>query len=181
MATPERSLPHNLLARPSELISVPQAASVDRLRYQLLNRLKDIVQNAAEIFTPTEALPVLGQTSKNPVTEAAEAVVNRRWGSDELSRMGTEGSDLNLRYSDEVKRLIQKSRSDIERSMSPQELNDLRQEEQHYEERLKIRMKQRTLNIPWPQRGAVMQSYEARLIARIERCHRTMTDCPTHF
>ncbi len=177
MATPERSLPHNFLAGPtSELIPVPQAATVDRLRYQLLNRLKGIVQNATEIFTPTEALPVLGQTLKNPVTEAAEAVVNRRWGTEELARMGSvgsEGTELSQRYKDEVKRLIQKSRSDIERSMSPQELTDLRQEEQHYEERLKIRMKQRTLNIPWPQRGDVMQNYEASLIARIERCHRT--------
>jgi NADH:ubiquinone oxidoreductase subunit E len=76
------------------------------------------------------------------------------------------------RYDDEVRRLVQKCRNDVERSMSHAELTDLRQEEQHYEERLKIRMKQRMLNIPWPQRGEVMTNYEARIIARIERCHR---------
>lgn len=159
---------------------VPQAATIERLRTQFLNRLKGIVQNASEIvhtaseiLTPTDSLPALGVPAKNPVTQAAENVINLRWGQDELRRVRENDPQVVHRYHDEVRRLIQKSRSDVERSMSAEELMDLRQEEQHYEERLKIRMKQRTLNIPWPQRGEVMQKYEARLVARIERCHRS--------
>jgi hypothetical protein len=160
--------------------SVLQAATIERLRTQFLNRLKGIVQNAgeivhtaSEILTPTDSLPALGQPAKNPVIEAAENVINRRWNQDELRRVGENDPQVAQRYHDEVRRLIQKSRSDVDRSMSAEELIDLRQEEQHYEERLKIRMKQRTLNIPWPQRGDVMHNYEARLVARIERCYRS--------
>lgn len=149
------------------------AATVDWLRAQFMSRLKGIVQNASEMLTPTDSLPALNmQSQKNAVIAAAESVINRRWNADELSAVTQNDSDHVRRYDDEVRRLVQKCRNDVERSMSHAELTDLRQEEQHYEERLKIRMKQRMLNIPWPQRGEVMTNYEARIIARIERCHR---------